>query len=36
MLKKGMFVKAVSTGALVLASAVMLSVTAQDAPPPTP
>lgn len=36
MLKKGMFIKAVSTGVLVLASASMLSVTAQDAPPPTP
>jgi cytochrome c556 len=36
MLKKGMFVKAVSTGVLVLASSVILSVTAQDAPPPTP
>lgn len=36
MLKKGMFVKAVSTGVLVLASSVISSVTAQDAPPPTP
>jgi cytochrome c556 len=36
MFKKGMFVKTVSAAALVLASVAMLSVSAQDAPPPTP
>lgn len=36
MKKAGTFKKAVSAGALLLASVVMLSATAQDAPPPTP